>query len=78
MYAVRMKTEYLYEPIGIDDKRPRLFWNCADGKKQSAYQIVAETDNGELLWDSEKVESASMKTLYGHFVLGSKVDYRRL
>lgn len=65
MYAVRMKTEYLYEPIGIDDKRPRLFWNCADGKKQSAYQIVAETDNGELLWDSGKVESASMKTLYG-------------
>lgn len=65
MYAVRMKTEYLYEPIGIDYKRPRLFWNCADGKKQSAYQIVAETDKGELLWDSGKVESASMKTLYG-------------
>lgn len=65
MYAVRMKTEYLYEPVGIDYKKPGLFWNCADGKSQTAYQIVAETDNGELLWDSGKVESASMKTLYG-------------
>lgn len=65
MYAVRMKTEYLYEPIGIDYKKPRLFWNCTDGKRQTAYQIIAETDNGELLWDSGKVESASMRTLYG-------------
>ena len=60
-----MKTEYLYEPMGIDYKKPGLFWNCADGKRQTAYQIVAETDNGELLWDSGKVESSSMKTLYG-------------
>lgn len=65
MYAIRMKTEYLYEPIGIDYKRPWLFWNCTEGKKQSAYQIIAETDNGELLWDSGKVESASMRALYG-------------
>lgn len=65
MYAIRMKTEYLYEPIGIDYKRPWLFWNCTEGKKQSAYQIIAETDNGELLWDSGKVESVSMRALYG-------------
>lgn len=65
MYAVRMKTEYLYEPVGIDYKKPGLFWNCADGIRQTAYQIVAETDDGELLWDSGKVESSSMKTLYG-------------
>ena len=32
MYAITMKTEYLYEPMGIDYKKPGLFWNCADGK----------------------------------------------
>ena len=65
MYAGRMKTEYLYEPIGIDYKKPRLFWNCVDGKKQTAYQIAAVSDKGELLWDSGKVKSASMQALYG-------------
>ncbi|WP_455504118.1 family 78 glycoside hydrolase catalytic domain [Blautia sp.] len=65
MYAGRMKTEYLYEPIGIDYKKLRLFWNCVDGKKQTAYQIAAVSDKGELLWDSGKVKSASMQALYG-------------
>ncbi len=65
MYAVRMKTEYLYEPIGIEYKRPRLFWNCADGERQSAYQIIAKTDTGNILWDSKKVESSSMRAVFG-------------
>lgn len=65
MYAIRMKTEYLYEPMGIDYKKPGLSWNCTDGKLQSAYQIIAETDSGELLWDSGKVKSTSMRALYG-------------
>lgn len=65
MYAVRMKTEYLYDPIGIDYKKPRLFWNCEEGEKQTAYQIVARTDRDELLWDSKKVDSTSMRASFG-------------
>lgn len=60
MRAVNLKTEYLRNPIGIDITEPRFYWQCEDGIKQSAYQIVAKDENGTLLWDSGKVQSDSM------------------
>ena len=65
MKAVRLRTEYLENPIGIDAKKPRLFWNCEDGVKQTAYRIIAQDDFGNLLWDSGKVESDSMRCRWG-------------
>lgn len=60
MKAINLKCEYLKNPIGIDIPNPRLFWNCADGIQQTAYQIIAKEDNGNLLWDSGKVASSQM------------------
>lgn len=65
MKAIRLKTEYLTEPMGIDILKPWLFWNCEGGQKQTAYQIVATSDSGKLLWDSKKIESSSMRTFWG-------------
>ncbi len=59
MRAIRLRTEYLKEPMGIDIPRPRLSWNCEGGAKQTAYQIIAK-GSGETLWDSGKVASSSM------------------
>ena len=59
MKAVRLKTEYLQDPLGIDIPHPRLFWTCEDGITQSAFQILAATD-GRTVWDSGKVPSGSM------------------
>ncbi len=59
MRAIRLKTEYLKDPVGIDAAHPRLFWSCEGGERQTAYQIVAETD-GAAAWDSGKVEGAQM------------------
>ncbi len=59
MRAVNLKTEYLRDPIGIDLRKPRFYWNCEGGIKQTAYQIVAKV-NGETVWNSGKVESSSM------------------
>lgn len=59
MKAIRLRTEYLNDPIGIDFPHPRLFWNCEGGVRQTAYQIMAESD-GSVAWDSGKVESARM------------------
>jgi len=59
MNAVNLKTEYLLSPIGIDIVRPRFSWNCEGGSRQTAYQIIAKV-NGEIVWNSGKVESASM------------------
>ncbi|MCR5664141.1 MAG: glycoside hydrolase family 78 protein [Oscillospiraceae bacterium] len=58
MKAIRLRTEYLFDPVGIDVQKPRLMWNCEGGVKQTAYRIVAEN------WDSGKVESSSMQAVY--------------
>ncbi len=61
MKAVRLRTEYLKNPLGIDIADPKFSWNCEGGKKQTAYRIVVRdrwTD--DVLWDSGKVNSPSM------------------
>lgn len=63
MKAINLKTEYLINPIGIDIRHPRLFWNCEGGTKQTAYRIVAKTDE-QIVWDSGKVSSESMHADY--------------
>ena len=58
MNAIRLRTEYLKEPLGIDIVQPRLTWNCEGGVTQTAYRIVTEN------WDSGKVVSSSMQARY--------------
>lgn len=65
MQAIRLKTEHLQNPIGVDFTVPRLFWNCDGGQKQTAYQVIAASDTGVLLWDSDKVKSCSMHVQWG-------------
>lgn len=62
MKAIRLRTEYLKEPIGIDIVNPRFFWNCEGDKKQTAYQIICQRA-GKTIWDSGKVESSCMTQL---------------
>ena len=63
MKAIRLQTEYLTNPIGIDVHDPRLSWNCEGGITQTAYRIVAETE-GITVWDSGKVVSSCMHVRY--------------
>ena len=59
MKAIRLRTEYLKEPMGIDIIKPRFFWNCEGGQKQTAYQIICKR-SGKTIWDSGKVASDTM------------------
>lgn len=63
MKAIRLKTEFLYNPIGVDFQNPLLTWNCEGGTKQTAYRILAKC-NGKLAWDSGKVDSDEMRAVY--------------
>ena len=65
MQAIRLKTEHLFDPVGVDFTAPRLYWNCEGGRKQTAYQVVAADDSGSVLWDSGRVESSSMCVTWG-------------
>ena len=58
--AIRLRTEYLKNPIGIDFVKPRLSWNCEGAEKQTAYRIFAEDEYERILWDSGKVNSSTM------------------
>mgnify|MGYP002624555446 CR=1 FL=1 len=59
MKAIHLQVEYLTEPLGLGTAVPRFYWNCDSGITQTAYQIKC-CRNGDLVWDSGKVESASM------------------
>lgn len=59
MKAIHLQTEYLTQPMGLGIEKPRFYWNCEDGIKQTAYRIVARR-NKEEIWDSGKVLSSSM------------------
>ena len=65
MKAIRLRTEYLKDPIGIDIPAPRLFWNCEGGLVQTAYEISASNDAGALLWSSGKVSACAMNSRWG-------------
>ena len=58
MKAIRLRTEYLNNPIGVDFRHPRLMWNVEGSVRQTAYQIVAGN------WDSGRVGSSSMRAEY--------------
>ena len=72
MNAIRLKTEYLKHPIGLDIVKPQLFWNCAEGVRQTAYRIVCRDENENVLWDSGRVESSSMQAVYAGVPLASR------
>lgn len=63
MKAIRLKIEFLTNPIGVDFQNPILSWNCEGGIKQTAYQILVKC-NGEVAWDSGKVEGDTMRVAY--------------
>lgn len=70
MKAIKLKTERLVNPLGIDIKQPSLSWICQDGITQTAYEIEAVSD-GCIIWKSGKVSTNKMQVIFGE-VLESK------
>ena len=67
MILTHLRCEYLDNPLGIDEARPRLSWLIEDdpsdrGRRQTAYRILVASDPSRLkkqtdLWDSGKIAS---------------------
>jgi len=64
--VIRLRCEYLENPLGIDMQRPRLSWIIESDQplqQQTAYQILVSSGKELLdqekgdLWDSGKVSS---------------------
>ena len=78
---VHLKCEYRVDPLGIDERAPRLSWALqaeGRGQVQSAYRILVAASEEDLeseenlLWDSGRVESGrSVGVVYGGEALRS-------
>ncbi|RZK35040.1 MAG: hypothetical protein EOO90_29860, partial [Pedobacter sp.] len=45
---INLKTEYLVNPVGLDNPNPRFTWQMNDkrmGAKQTAYRLMVSTDS---------------------------------
>ena len=59
-----LTVEYSTAPLGIDVENPRFGWQMHTqhnerGYYQTAYQIIVKNPSGEVIWNSEKVNSSS-------------------
>lgn len=82
--AERLRTEYLENPIGIDETAPRLSWivtSAERGERQTAYRILVASSEEKLarneadLWDSGRVRSdRTLHIAYGGEPLESRMD----
>ncbi|HKJ69144.1 MAG TPA: alpha-L-rhamnosidase, partial [bacterium] len=59
---VNLTVEYAHHPLGIDTETPRFGWQMEapageHGYAQTAYRIVVSDDAGNVVWDSDKVNS---------------------
>ena len=74
----QLRCDYLHNPLGIDNLRPRLSWklqSSEQGKRQSAYQITVVCGQHNV-WDSGKVTSSqSIHVPYDGQLLRSRQRY---
>lgn len=79
MKIYNLQTEYLTEPLGIDEACPRFSWKITSSKRgtmQSAYKIVVYKDDNDIVWDTGKIESDISNNIeYDGLPLESKTKY---
>ena len=72
MKAIKLRVEYLKEPIALGKEKPRFFWQCEGDVSQKAYQITV-TRQSETVFDSGKVISSKNTHI---FYEGKKLNSR--
>ncbi|HZG55995.1 glycoside hydrolase family 78 protein [Paenibacillus sp.] len=85
LHVSQLLTEYAVNPLGLDERRPRLFWKMeskARDAAQTAYHVLvasspeALNDNAADLWNSGKVDSdRSAHVIYAGAPLASEQMY---
>jgi alpha-L-rhamnosidase len=83
--VVNPRCEYRQDPIGVDERKPRLSWELKSSQQnvlQTAYRVLVADDPSFLqknlgnVWDSKKVLSqASIQVEYGGKALQSTKKY---
>ena len=58
MQAIDLKIDHLRDPLGLQNRKPRITWVCEGGKKQTAFEYRIEVNGKEVC--QEKKESDAM------------------
>lgn len=72
-YINSLRTEYLENPLGIDESKPRFTWKISSDKpnvSQKAFQIIVDTIESEVasgrgrIWNSGSVNQTKIPIIY--------------
>ena len=59
---VKLKTDGLVQPLGIDDAQPEFSWQMDSniiGVNQQSYQVIVKDNNNNVVWDSGVVKDST-------------------
>lgn len=59
MKAINLKVDQLVKPLGLQNNKPRITWNCEGDKKQTAYEYRILVNNEEK-YKADKIVSNQM------------------
>ena len=62
MKAINIKVDHLKDPLGLQNRSPRITWNCEDGIRQTAYSYKVEVNDAVRL-ESGKIEKSDMELI---------------
>jgi alpha-L-rhamnosidase len=76
---LQLRTENLFNPVGIDAAHPRFSWQLLSDKRntmQSAYEIIVTEAGKNAVWQTDKVNSdSSVQVIYKGSPLKSGTQY---
>lgn len=76
-----LQVEYAVTPLGIDVEKPRFCWQMQElsdqrGRVQTAFQIIVTDEQGNQVWDSQKInDDKSLNLEYGGLPLKAATRY---
>lgn len=62
MKAINLKVEHLKDPLGLQERKPLITWNCDEGLRQTAFAYRVEVNDVTVL-ESGKIEKNDMELI---------------
>ena len=75
MKAINLKCLGLINPLGIDEKHPRITWNIDSGQRQIAFEVIYSINGGIKRTSGKKITSSMNYTFEENFNSRDKVIY---
>ena len=75
MKAINLKCLGMINPLGIDEKHPRITWNIDSGQRQIAFEVIYSINGGIKRTSGKKISSSMNYTFEDNFNSRDKVIY---